>query len=140
MLLLAFQFFGDQLIEPGPGMASGNRQGVSDRPIIRAAVAHDANAINAQKRRSAKLAVVVFLGQIGQGVDGFIPLDRKAFTNFSGNHFQDKFRDAFTDFKDHISGEPVANDDIDRAPVDVSAFHISLVGAFNGGFVEKLGG
>ena len=88
MLLLAFQFFGDQLIEPGPGMASGNRQGVSDRPIIRAAVAHDANAINAQKRRSAQLSVVVFLGEIGQGVDGFIPLDRKAFTNFSGNHFR----------------------------------------------------
>src|SRR5436190_994128 len=64
------QFLDDQLVEPGPGVVGGDPQGVLDGPVAGAAVADDADPVDAQQRRAAVLAVVVALRQLLQGLLG----------------------------------------------------------------------
>src|SRR5205807_10357557 len=60
----------DELVEPGPGVVGGDAEGVLDGPVAGAAVADDADAVNAQQRRPAVRAVVVATDQRLQGLLG----------------------------------------------------------------------
>ncbi len=53
------QLLNDDLVKPAAGILGGDAQGVLDGPVVGATVANDANAVDAQKRGAAVLAVVV---------------------------------------------------------------------------------
>src|SRR5436189_3973478 len=62
------QLFDDACVESGGGVTGGDGQGVLDRPLARAAVADDADTIDAEKGSAAVLAVVVTADEVLQGL------------------------------------------------------------------------
>src|SRR6266478_3124753 len=69
------QLLNDQAVEFGAGVAGRQLQRVLDGPVARAAVADDADAVDAQQRSPAKLAVIVAVEEVLERLFGLWPLD-----------------------------------------------------------------
>src|SRR5262249_38455734 len=63
---LMLKLFDDVVIKVGIRVSGSHAQRVFDRLVLRAAVANDADAVDAQKRRAAELMVIVARHQVLQ--------------------------------------------------------------------------
>ena len=120
-----FQLLDDQLVELGAGVLGGHAQGVLDGPVAGAAVADDADAVDAQQRRAAVRAVVVAVDQRLQGLLRLVALRVEGAEQLLGGHLHDELEDALADLEHHVADEAVGDDDVARALVDVAALDVA---------------
>ena len=110
-----------------PANSAATRIAVLDGVGIGAAVGDDANALDAQQRRSAVFGIIHALLEILKRGP------RKHVSDFArdggferlAQHLVDHVHQALAHLQRDVSDEPVANNHVDFAGVDVAALHVS---------------